>query len=267
MKYLPTPFKKLMGIPCVVSKANLSYFEDELDLFRRDLEEHFGVTITSEDMGRSICLYNRSRELLGRLYEMRKADPPPIAGSEVIEVIRAGWVMPREQYNALLEALLEEVRSQPDRLSGEDWYRLLVYGSELDDPDYLKAIEDLGGMVVADDLCTASRYFEQKVEEEGPPLRALAVRYLVRPFCARMHPASERVERLQKLARDFQVEGVIHETIKFCDTNVGTHPITKAGLDALGLPSLSLEREYVMAGAGQMRTRVGAFLESLEGRR
>ncbi|MBI1986980.1 MAG: 2-hydroxyacyl-CoA dehydratase [Nitrospinae bacterium] len=267
MKYLPTPFKKLMGIPCKVSRATLSYFEDEFDLFRRDLEEHFGVAITPEALDQSIRLYNRSRELLEQLYELRKADPPPITGAEVIEVIRAGWIMPREQYNPLLEALLQEVTSKPDRLAGSDSYRLLVYGSELDEPDYLKVIEDLGGMVVADDLCTGSRYFTLPVEEDGNPLRALAIRYLTRPFCARMHPTSERVERLQQLARDFQVEGVIHETIKFCDINVGNYPITKAGLDELGLPSLCLEREYIMAGAGQMKTRVGAFLESLEGRR
>lgn len=267
MKYLPTPFKKLMGIPCKVSRATLSYFEDELELFQRDIEEHFEVTITPEALSQSIRLYNRSRELLEQLYELRKADPPPITGAEVAEVIRAGWVMPREEYNPLLEALLEEVASNPDRLAGYDGYRLLLYGSELDEPEYLKVIEDLGGMVVADDLCTGSRYFEQRVEENGNPFRALAVRYLTRPFCARMHPTSERVRRLQQLAQDFRVDGVIHETIKFCDINVGNYPITKAGLDELGLPSLCLEREYVLAGVGQMKTRVGAFLESLEGRR
>jgi len=43
-------------------------------------------------------------------------------------------------------------------------------GSELDDPSYVQMIEDMGGLVVADDLCTGSKYFWNLAEEDGDAL-------------------------------------------------------------------------------------------------
>ena len=62
----------------------------------------------------------------------------------------------------------------------------MIAGSDLDDPGFVKLIEDSGGLVVADDLCTGSRYFWEDVS--GDPLEALARRYLSPVLCARMHP-------------------------------------------------------------------------------
>jgi benzoyl-CoA reductase/2-hydroxyglutaryl-CoA dehydratase subunit BcrC/BadD/HgdB len=166
----------------------------------------------------------------------------------------------------MLEELLREVRGR--RLPGaEDQHRILIYGSELDNPEYLQIIEDLGGIVVTDDLCMGSRYFRGEVKVDGDPLRALADRYLTKPLCPRMHPAPDRVKYLQQLARDFQVDGVIHQSLKFCDLHAGQFLVSKAGFDEIGVPVLNLEREYALSGHGQIRTRVSAFFEALEGRR
>lgn len=266
LKYLKTPYTRILGIPCKVSEATIDYFTEEIQLFKESLEESFSVRITEESLWEAIRLYNRSRSLLMKLYELRKREPPPILGAEVAEVIRAGWVLPREEYNQRLESLLMEVEPRnPDELA--DRFRLLLFGSELDDPQYFQVIEDLGAVIVTDVLCGGSRYFWQEVEGDGDPVRALAFRYLTRPPCNRMHPSSLRVEYLQRMVKEFNVEGVIHQSIKFCDNYAGQFPIMKKALEEIGVPVLNLEREYILSGSGQIKTRVGAFLESLEGRR
>lgn len=266
-QYIDTPYTTALGVPCKVTPITINFFANDLNLMRKELEEAFDVVITDEALCRSIGVYNRGRTLLKQIYELRRSDSPPITGAETMEVVRAGWAMPREEYNDLLEELLRDLPGR--EVADRDAFRLMVLGSELDDPDYLKAIEELGGVVVIDDLCCGSRTFWNPVElrGDGNPLGALAQRYMTRPFCARMHPSSTRVAHIQQLARDYRIDGVIFESIKFCDINAGTFPVIKMCFDELDLPVLNLEREYILTGVGQMKTRVGAFFESLEGRR
>lgn len=265
LKYLPAPYTKILGVPVKSTETTIKYFSKELIMFRREMEETLGVEIPEEGLRHAIELYNHSRTLLERLYELRKEDNPPVTGAEVAEVIRAGWFLPREEYNRMLEEFVREVegRKRPEG----DSYRVMIVGSELDSPDYLRIIEELGGWVVTDDLCCGTRYFRKAVEVDGDPFRALADRYLNRPFCPRMHPASERTAYLQQMAQEFRVEGLLHQTIKFCHIHGGSFPWIKAGCEEIGIPVLELEREYSLSGHGQLKTRVSAFYETLEGRR
>jgi bzd-type benzoyl-CoA reductase N subunit len=263
--YLKIPYTKALGVPCKVSKATLDYFTEELALFRRELEERFSVTITDESLRHAIQLYNKSRALLSRLFNWRKEDPPPLWGWEAAEIIRSGWYLPREEYVALLEELLE-VLPKRDRTVFQDHFRLLLCGSELDDPNYYRIIEEAGGIVVIDALCGSYRYFTLPIEDDSDPIRAIAYRYLRKPMCGRMHPASTRIKTLQELAQEYRIDGVIHQSIKFCDNYAGQFTLVKAGFEEIGIPVLNLEREYVLAGSGQMKTRIEAFFESLEGR-
>jgi benzoyl-CoA reductase subunit C len=118
-------------------------------------------------------------------------------------------------------------------------------------------IEELGGLVVGDDLCSGSRYFWDLVDEDGDPLAVLARRYIFRAPCARMRPSTRRIEHLKGLAEQYRVEGIILVGLKFCDLYGGDYLLVTRGLEETGLPLLRLEREYVLGGgAGQVKTRV-----------
>ena len=79
-----------------------------------------------------------------------------------------------------------------------------------------------------------------------------------------MEAFDERVATVVEAAREFRADGVVLETMKFCDTwGVESSPLVTALREA-GLPVLRLEREYALSGEGQIRTRVQAFLESME---
>ncbi|MEE9611668.1 MAG: 2-hydroxyacyl-CoA dehydratase family protein, partial [Desulfatiglandales bacterium] len=229
--------------------------------------------------------------LLSRLYDLRKRDPSPISGADTMAVVIAGMTMPKNEFNDLLESALGELEAMDPPPETERRPRLLVTGSPLANPEEIKLIEDLGGLVAADDLCTGIRYFWNDVDPDGEPIEAISRRYLTRIPCPRMLSHKGRQRGLDvvcletcpghgqdpesvihdrkllhdvQLIKDYRVDGVIYTVLKFCSPWLYTFPAYRDDLrEILGIPILMLQREYAATGMAQMRTRVGAFLEML----
>ena len=145
----------------------------------------------------------------------------------------------------------------------------MVVGSVMNNPEFIKAIETQGGLVVTDDLCTSTRYWSDPVvlDQGTPPLEAISQRYLNNFPCARMVPSDERFNRTLDLARDFKVDGVISQIIRYCVSYAHDLPLMTDRLKSQGIPTLALDVEYGTSGSGQIQTRVQAFLEMLEAKR
>jgi benzoyl-CoA reductase/2-hydroxyglutaryl-CoA dehydratase subunit BcrC/BadD/HgdB len=264
IRQLKTSFVAIMSFPRKTGEPQVDWYEKELSHLRTSIEEHFGVQISDHDLWKAIKLHNETRRLQRQLYELRKGDKPPISGADTLAVMVAGTAMPKETYNQLLRGLLDE-------LSGtegiEDYRaRLMILGSILDDPAYVRTIEDQGGLVVTDSTCFGSRIMWKDVSEEGSdPIRALAQYCVVdRHSCPRTFGDHERrAAFVRDMVRDFRVDGVIGERLAFCDQWGFAQYSIEKDFKEDGIPYLSLEREYVLSGVGQLRTRVQAFLETL----
>ena len=264
---LKTPFVKVMSLPRKVGEPQIQWYYDELHLLREQLEEHFGVQLTDQRIKDAIQLQNEIRSLQKQLYQLRKADKPPITGAGSLAVMVAGTAMPKQRYKELLTELLDELRGK--EVSRDYRARLMILGGELDDPAYVEIIEEQGGLVVTDSTCFGSRLMWRPVDEAEPdPVRALA-RYYVRdrPSCPRMYgDQPQRIGYTKELAKEFRVDGIIGERLLFCDQWVVENYMTGLDLEEEGIPFMPLDREYVLSGEGQLRTRVQAFLETLEAR-
>jgi len=265
IRHLKTPFVQVMSLPRKIEEPQINWYYDEINVLKEQVEEHFGVTISDDDLRSAIKLHNEIRELQKELYELRKSDKPPITGTEALVVMVAGTAMPKVQYKGLLEELLEELRVR----EGSNSYRarIMVVGGELDDPEYSKIIEEQGGLVVTDSTCFGTRLMWRPVnEEEADPVRALASYYIYdRPSCPRMYGDQlRRIEYTRELAKEFAVDGIIGERLLFCDQWLVEHYMTSVDLKADGIPFMALDREYILSGKGQLRTRVQAFLETIE---
>lgn len=261
--YLNTPFTHIIALPHKITENTTRYYKEELSLFKEALEKHLGKKITDDQLQKAIALHNETRSLLKELYELKKAPSVPISGSETMEVILAGMVLPKAKYNPMLKQLLRQLKSSAPR-AGNGNVRILISGSYIDNPQYLRVIEELGADVVVDDLCNGSKYFWDMVDTKGNPMDAIAKRYLERIPCARVRPSTRRIDHLSQLVKDYHVEGVILEAIKFCDLYQEDQPLIKKRLKELDVPLLYLEREYLMSGVSQMRTRIQAFLENIK---
>ena len=103
-------------------------------------------------------------------------------------------------------------------------------------------------------------------EGTDDPIRALAQYYVAdRPCCPRtVGEEEQRAAFIRDMIRDFKVDGVIGERLAFCDQWGYAQYMMSKAFKADGIPHLFLEREYILSGVGQLRTRVQAFLETLE---
>jgi len=98
----------------------------------------------------------------------------------------------------------------------------------------------------------------------------LAERYLGGISCPctyREGKAAQRFAYLQDYARDWNVQGALLYAIRFCDTYQLDAPEIQNYLMGLGLPVLHIEHDYVTAPIAQWKTRVEAFLETIEARK
>ncbi|MEW6616315.1 MAG: 2-hydroxyacyl-CoA dehydratase family protein [Thermodesulfobacteriota bacterium] len=254
------PYFHFLSVPHKTDEDAVEWYRDELHKFKKSLESAFNVVITDEALADSIKVYNETRDLLKKLYGLRRGDSPSITGSETLDVVVAATSVRKEDYNGLIKRLLEELsirKGVPNHRS-----RLMVIGSVVDDPSYIKLIEDLGSVVVADNLCFGSRYFWEPVDTGSDPLESLARSYLRRPVCPRM---ADEIVKLYTYTRDmaeeFRVDGVIMERIRCCDLWGGATLLLERRLGEDGIPFLVIDREYAMSGMGQINTRVAAFLE------
>lgn len=261
----PFPYHYIMGVPGCVSDTTHEWFRHELTKFKENLEKNFEVNISDEKLSKAIQVYNKSRTLLKELYDLRKRDNPPISGTDVLNIISAGISMPRDQFNDLLTQQIQELKEK-DGIS-DYRARIMIVGSMLDEPEYMKVIEDLGGLVVTDAQCLGTRYFWDLIDENKNPIDAIGERYLSKISCPRMTGKyTEREDFMVKLIKEFNVDGVILQRMKFCILWWAEIFLLRKRLKEEGIPFLELEREYVLSGAGAMKTRVQTFMEILDAR-
>jgi benzoyl-CoA reductase subunit C len=261
--YIPSSDVYMVNNPQkLLDETNHAYYREELDRFRARMESLSGNKITDEKLQAAIGLYNETRTLLKDICMLRKADTPPLSGEEVLDIVMAVTIMPKDQANPLLRQLLEELKSR--EVAERFGPRILITGSIIDNPALIRMVEEEGGMVVADDLCNTSRYFWHQVDKDDDPMEALYKYLNKRPLCACMHPPDVRLEFLRELIANFKVEAVIYFNLKYCHPFLYEAPLFQKELEAQGVPTNVLEVGHDMSGHGQLRTRIQAFIEMLE---
>lgn len=261
--HVKIPYIYFINTPHTNTDKAHSFFYDEVVRFKESLENTFGNEISNEPLKNAIKVYNENRILLKKAYDLRIKDPPLISGVEALEIALSSMVTPKEEHNKLLNQLLSEVSERADAPKGG--VRLLVSGSVMDNTELLKLVEAAGGIVVADDLCTGTRYFWDMVELDSSPLRAIAKRYLDKIPCPFTYQHEGRFKHVMEMVKKFNVEGVIIFVLKFCDTHLFDAPLIMKELKASGLPVLYLEWEHSMSGIAQLKTRIEAFIEMVGG--
>lgn len=256
------PFVVNLDLPHKNSAEAVSWYADELKRLAAALQKSFGVDASEPAVSAAIRKRNHLRRLITALDELREHEYPPLSGSEMMAVTSGITAMPIEAGIGRLETLLGTASKEAGH-SGHR-ARLLLVSSQLDDPAYVKVLEATGGLVTGEIGCTGASAFYGQVDEQAPPFEALSRRYLSRVPCPRMMEEHKTLfESVLQLAASRQVEGVVIVCLKFCDTWGYASTLLSRKLRAAGVGVLRLEREYILAGEGQIATRVQAFLESL----
>lgn len=255
---------KQIGAPRKVTPRTIEFYKAELTDMVNGLEELTGNKITDEKLKASIGIYNEVRALMAQVYELRKAKNPIISGVDALKMTLAFTNMPVEEYIELLKAFLADV---PNRTPVSDYRaRIVMIGSALDNPEYLKVIEDKGGLVVTDTLCFGQMNFMHQLEvNDKDVLGSIADYYLTRLVCPRMMDKHQELhDFIMNSVKEYGADGVIYQRMQNCECWGGENVLLEQKLKDAGIPLLTVEREQQMANAGQLAIRAEAFIEMIE---
>ena len=261
----------VMELPQMKRAEDKVLWRAEIDRLVAELEKLTGKTLTAETLRGAIAEVNGKRRALQRLNATRAAVPAPISGKDALLAVQVAFYDDVPRFTQMVNTIAEEAEGRIERGEGvapADAPRVLVTGSPMAIPNWKMhdIIEKAGAVVVGEELCTGSRYFDTLVPEDGGTLEemldGIAEKYLG-VNCACFTPNTGRIEDVLRMAKEQGADGIVHYALQFCGPyTIEATQIERAAEEA-GIPILRIETDYSAEDVGQLSTRVEAFVEVL----
>lgn len=236
----------------------------------KPLRENYGIDTSDDAIRAAVSEHNEVCRILTEIGELRKLDIPPITGYEYAVLVLVSYTCPKRLILPYLRETLEEIKNRKTDAKKDYRVRVVVVGSEIDDPQLIKLIEGCGALVVADRYCYGSFPGRQEIilSDTEDALTQVCRWYLQNTECPRqsaLHRVKYRNDHVAQLVKDFNADGAIYEQMKFCTYWSYERVIAGQVMPRdYGIHILSIDRPYISGQSGQLRTRVQAFVESLE---
>ncbi|MDY4608036.1 MAG: 2-hydroxyacyl-CoA dehydratase family protein, partial [Eubacterium sp.] len=267
----PDFFVSIADVPFKIMTHTVKHFKQQLQTKLLDkLHNVYGIDISEDAMRKAVEQHNEVCRLITEIGEYRKEDNPRITGYEFHVINLVSYVCPKYLILDKLRETAEELKTRKPDEKKNYRARVVVVGSELDDPDFTKLFEESGALVVADRYCFGSLpgREEIKLTDDGDVLEQIILHYMNTSQCPRYmshDKVAGRKEYVKHLVEEYHAEGVVYEQLKFCEywgyeRALASHIIT----NDYGIPSVCVDRQYTANASGQLRTRIQAFVESLE---
>lgn len=234
------------------------------------LKEEYGTDVSDDALRKAVEEHNELCRVLEEIGSYRKLEQPTITGYEFSVLCLATYCAPKDLLMEKLRETVEELKTREPDPKPNYRVKVVLAGSEVDDPDFVKLVEECGALVVADRHCFGA--FPGRtplVLNDGEDVLTQICRQTVELCQCPRYMDNERIakrkEYLNGLAQEYHADGVIVQQVNFCNF----WPYERAGMLNIlsrqyGWPVLSVDRSYVTGNSGQMRTRVQAFVESIE---
>ena len=234
------------------------------------LSREFGIDISDAALRRAVNEHNEVCRLVNEIGATRKLERPTITGYEFAVICLATYCCPKDLLLPLLRETAEDLKTREPDEKPEYRVRVVLAGSEVDDPDYIRLIEQAGALVVADRYCFGSFPGREEIElnDTEDVLTQICRHTVMHCQCPRYMDKARidhRKAYLDALAREYRADGIIVQQMSFCNF----WPYERAAMahilpEEYGWPVLSVDRPYIVGASGQMRTRIQAFVESIE---
>lgn len=271
IKYYTKSNTVILGVPRnYYTDEGREYFRKEMQWFVENLEKVAGKKLETKKLEKSIELHNNIRKAIADIYRFQAHKIAPITWREVFDMIHAGYYLDRTRYLSFLNSLLFELneKNAEPKLKSNSHPRILLSGSIISpgDTKLINLIDEMGGRIVADDICTGLRPLIN-INVKSPTAQGIADAYLDRIPCASLPylPSLETDRRLQNLSNlieTYQPDGMIYHTLRFCDAFSFKANETKTFFKD-HLPFMEIHTEYAGSDIEGVRTRVEAFLDML----
>lgn len=264
-------FVSIADIPFKIEPHTVKHYANQMRIKVLDrLKEVYGTDTSDDALRKAVEEHNEVCRLITEIGEYRKEENPRITGYEFHILNLITYCCPKYLIIDKLRETAEELKTRVPDEKRSYRAKVVVVGSEMDDPDFTKLIEESGALVVADRYCFGSLPGREEIilNDTDDVLEQIVLHYMKTCQCPR-YMSREKVhgrrDYVKRLVEEYKADGVIYEQIKFCEfwgyeRALASHIIT----NDFGIPSVTVDRQYTASASGQLRTRVQAFVESLE---
>jgi benzoyl-CoA reductase/2-hydroxyglutaryl-CoA dehydratase subunit BcrC/BadD/HgdB len=261
----------VMDLPQVKSEQGKSLLKVEYDRFKNAMEKLTGVSITAESLKQAIQIVNAKRSALHRLSALRKANPVPISGLDALLANQVFFYDNPARFTESVNKICDELEIRIEQKQGvfpENTPRILLSGCPMAVPNWKLPwlIESSGAVVVGEESCVGERGTRNLTDETGQTVNEMMEAIVDRYFkvdCALFTPNPDRLNHISEMVENYKADGVIHYSLQFCQPYLMESFPVETALKNKKIPTLRIETDYSMEDAGQLKTRVEAFVEQL----
>jgi benzoyl-CoA reductase subunit C len=216
-----------------------AFYRRELEELSRDLVAQGAKPLEDDRLRQSITLYNEARQKVDDLCGLRQKEPWKVPTYELYLILRAGLVLPVEDYTALLDRYRELVDEATDR-KPLDQARVVLTGSFCEQPPLglIKTLERAGCYIVEDDFIQVHRWLRKPIPAEGDPLENLVIAFLEDSIASptRYIDQDEKGRELVERIKASGAEGVLFCAPSFCDPALLDQPMVAKAIEKEGVP-------------------------------
>jgi len=261
----------VMDMPQMKTDAGRQLLKEEYKRFANELEEITGTKITEKNLAKGISIVNAKREAFKRLNTLRQNDPAPISGLDALLINQISFFDDPVRFTENLHTLCDELEQRVASGVGvapRGTPRVVISGCPMAIPNWKLPwiVESSGGVIVGEESCVGERSMRWMTNADAQSLDKMLDAITDRYFkidCAVFTPNPERTEHACTMIGDLKANGLIHYALQFCAPY--THealPLEKF-MEGRGVPTLRIETDYSQEDAGQLKTRIEAFLERI----
>ncbi len=264
----PEHYVRYIDVPQVADpRIATDFWAGELRRLLSDLGELSGHVPGEEELRASLALYNDLRQAIRELYAARSEAPWTVPSEELYLLLRAGELIPPEEFLAKIREYLAAARAEPGRM--RDNSRVIVVGSFCEQPPLglIKTIERAGCYIVDDDFILGNRFLVEDVPLEGDPIEGLAAAFIQSAVKSSVvyEPDPEGKRTLLKAQVEAaRADGVIFAAASFCDPALLDRPMLKDGAEKAGIPCIAFKFSENSGQFQQFREQAGTFSDSIK---
>ena len=246
------------------SPSTIGYLRHEYDRVRRTIEQVTGRPVTDEALRHSIGVFNENRRLLRQLYAIRRDRPWLLPADDSYVLMAVGGLIPREEHNALLLAMLPLIEARIAR--PQDRLRVVFEGGFCEQPplDLLRTIAQ-SCYVVDDDLMIGMRWILEDVPSSGDPLHSLAHAYIEQSsYSPVQHDLRKPKEKmLVQRIRAAGASAAIITAAKMCEPGLDEQVAYSKALDEEHIAYFLSEFEESMTSFENLQVQIETFIENV----
>ena len=258
-------------VPYKIEEYTIDQVQIQMRLRLLDvMHEKLGTDTSDDALRKAVKEHNEMCRIMTEIGSLHKLDNPPVTGYEFHVLNLVSYCCPTALILPKLRETLEEIKSREPDEKPPFRARVVVAGSEVDDLDFSRLLEESGALIVGDRYCYGSTPGREVIElnDDEDVLRQICRHYMKTSECAR-YMANDKIQQcrdtIDRLAREYNADGIVFEQMKYCDFWAFERPLASHILqEEYGWPVLSIDRSYNVRGSGQLRTRFQAFVEALE---